>query len=77
MFPQRGDVLICDVMERPGEYFVADAATHGILRGPFNSLQEAATVAIELAKGGTVWREHLDNRGRPLGPATPYPVSDV
>ena len=60
--------MIRDVVERSGEYIVTDAITSETLRGPFNSLAEAASVANELATDGRVWRENRDHRGRPMGP---------
>lgn len=70
--PQPGDVIIRDVVARQGEYIVTDAFTAETLRGPFNSIAEATSAAIE-STTGRVWRENRDHRGRPMGP--PFPLS--
>ena len=64
--PQR-DVLIRNAS--PDAYLVAEATSSRTLAGPFISLVDAITTARLLAHGGSIWRENVDDRGRPLGEA--------
>jgi hypothetical protein len=62
---KRRDVLIRNVGE---SFVVADAKGARTLAGPFPLLADALRAAREQARGGTIWRENLDLRGRPMGP---------
>ena len=59
--PTRGDVLI---RAYAGSYQLLDAATHEPI-----AIVAALQMAVRIASdhGGAVWRENVDNRGRPLG----------
>ena len=63
------DVLIRNAS--PDAYLVADALSSRTLAGPFPSLVDAITTARLLSRGGSIWRENVDDRGRPLGEAIP------
>ena len=60
--PTRGDVLIRSYAR--SSYQLLDATTHEEI-AIIGNLQMAVTMASE--RGGAVWRENVDNRGRPLG----------
>jgi hypothetical protein len=64
---RHGDVLIRSL---PGDQFlVVNAVTLKTLKGPFTTFAEAVASALLLvARGGTIWRDYVDDRGRPLGP---------
>ena len=62
--PKHGDVLIRAYAG--ARYQLLDAATHTHI-AIVGNLQMAVTIASE--RGGAVWRENVDNRGRPLGDA--------
>jgi len=64
--PQR-DVVIRNAS--PDAYVVAEAGSSRPLAGPFASLVDAITTARLLSCGGSIWRENVDHRGRPLGEA--------
>ena len=50
-------------------YTLVDATTGEPISGVFTELQDAVTAAVN-SGAATIWQEHLDNRGRPLGPPT-------
>ena len=60
--PMHGDVLIRAYAG--SSYQLLDATTHKQI-AIIGNLQLAVTMASE--RGGAVWRENVDNRGRPLG----------
>jgi len=59
--PTHGDVLIRAYVG--SSYQLLDATTHA--NRDSRELPMAVTMASE--RGGAVWRENVDNRGRPLG----------
>jgi hypothetical protein len=60
--PRPGDVLIRPFGE--SSYALVDAATNEQI-----AITSELRAAVKLASehGGAVWRENVDNRGRPLG----------
>jgi hypothetical protein len=60
--PKHGDVLVRVFGE--SNYQLLDATTHEQI-----AIVPTLPAAIEVAneRGGAVWRENVDNRGRPLG----------
>jgi hypothetical protein len=74
--PQAGDVLIrVQLNTLPTSYAVVDAQTEHVLGGPYRSLAEAALMAARYVRPmARIWRQHLDHRGLPDGPAQRFPV---
>jgi hypothetical protein len=73
-YPLANDVVIRRVNQTaPGEYVLVNAFSGAVVAGPFGDMATAARTARDLAAhhGITVWHEQLDERGRPVGPATP------
>ena len=62
IIPTHGDVLIRAYVG--SNYQLLDATTHKQI-AILGNLQMAVTMASE--RGGAVWRENVDNRGRPVG----------
>ena len=60
--PTHGDVLIRTYAG--SSYQLLDASTHEQI-AVIGTLQMAVMMARD--RGGSVWRENVDNRGRPLG----------
>jgi hypothetical protein len=75
--PQAGDLVIrVQTNTLPTTYIVTDAQSRQVLGGPFASMAEAAIAASKLVGPmAAVWQEHIDQRGRPLGPPQRLPVS--
>ena len=59
---QHGDVLIRDFVG--GSFQLLDAATHEQI-AIVPSFENVLRIAAD--RGGAVWRQNIDNRGRPLG----------
>ena len=66
--PSSGDVIIrCCTPD--GSYLVVDASTDAILSAVVPTIEQAVALAKE--RGAvTIWLQHIDQRGRPLGPPT-------
>ena len=60
-----GDVVLRGSVE--AGYTLVDLLTGEPLSEAFSELEVAVAVAIERG-AATIWRENLDNRGRPVGP---------
>lgn len=60
--PSHGDVLIRAYSD--SSYQLLDAGSYEQI-AIIGDLRTAITIASE--RGGAVWRENVDNRGRPLG----------
>ena len=75
--PRAGDVVIrVQTNTLPTTYIVAEAKSHRVLGGPFPSMADAAIAASKLmGPMGAVWQEHIDHRGRPLGPPQRLPIA--
>jgi hypothetical protein len=75
--PQTGDVLIrVQTNTTPTTYLLLEAGSNRSLGGPFSSMSEAAIAAAKhVGAMSSVWQEHLDQRGRPLGPPLRLPVT--
>jgi hypothetical protein len=65
--PKFGDVLIRG--EVGGGFEIVDAVTRDRLSGHVPSLQQA--IVIARLKGGRIWQQAVDARGRALGDPVP------
>jgi hypothetical protein len=74
--PATGDVIIRGTL---GDGFsVVDAVTDRLISELGLSLPAAIATAKVSVKGGTIWQQLVDARGRPFGPASRlYPAGSV
>ena len=70
--PQLGDLIIRNTVNQQVD--VVDANGHHVA-GPFDSFVAAHHYAHAETKGGAVWHQAVDFRGRPLGDPAPVPVT--
>ena len=69
--PKLGDVILRQVID--GSFEVVDAITEKHIAGP---VQLSRAVQLAKAHGAeSIWQQHLDDRGRPLGPPARIPLS--
>ena len=72
MSVQRRTVVIRNSVE-DGTFTLMDGHSRLTIGEPLASFAEAVRAAQQAAGGGTIWRESVDARGRPLG--APIPVA--
>ena len=66
--PSAGDVIIrCCTPE--GSYLVVDAGTGAMLSAVMPTIEAAVAFAKDFG-ALVIWLQHIDQRGRPLGPPT-------
>ena len=74
MSVQRRTVIIRN-SPHDGTFILMDGHSRLTIGEPFASFGEALRAAQQAAGSGTIWRENVDARGRPLG--APVPVAPV
>jgi hypothetical protein len=69
--PRLGDVIVRSQAgpATVASFVIVDPVAERVVGGPFDSLPEAVDAAHRLIEAdGRVWQEHVDMRGRSLGP---------
>jgi hypothetical protein len=78
LVPAAGDLLIrtTPATNEHSHFVVVDPETDRVVLGPYASLDEAFRHARDSVNKGCIWQQILDDRGRPLGPATRLDIAD-
>ena len=75
--PRGGDVIVRSQAGAPAaaSFVILDPVSQKLLSGPHPSLSEAVDAAHGLIQsdGRIFWQQHVDERGRPIGPPTLMP----
>lgn len=71
LMPVRGDIVIRGTLD--SGFSVVHAVTDRPIGNIGLTLHDAIAIAQAKVAGGEIWQQHLDGRGRPIGPAFRLP----